>query len=143
MDRQRELKHWVLIYLLALIMGVIGGLAASLLKVLIDLISKFLLEVLLPLMERRLAYFLFPVIGSIIVGLIIFKFAEDTKGSGVPVVVESQALKGGEIPIRVGLLKILVTSLTIGTGGSAGREGPSVLIGAAFGSPLITACVLL
>ncbi|MHA1746919.1 MAG: chloride channel protein [Promethearchaeota archaeon] len=134
MDRRRELKHWILIYVLALIMGVIGGLAASLLKVLIDLISEFLLEVLLPFLGPRLGYFLFPVVGSIIVGIIIFKFAEETKGSGVPVVVESQALKAGELPIRVGLLKILVTSITIGSGGSAGREGPSVLIGAAFGS---------
>lgn len=60
--------------------------------------------------------------------------AKEAKGHGVPEVMEAVALKGGRIRNRVMFVKTIASSLTIGTGGSAGREGPMVQIGSSVGS---------
>jgi len=75
-----------------------------------------------------------PIIGGAVVGLIIYFFAREAKGHGVPEVMEAVALKGGIIRKRVVLVKALASAICIGTGGSAGREGPIVQIGSAIGS---------
>ncbi len=73
---------------------------------------------------------------GLIVGYIIERWAREAKGHGVPEVMEAVALRGGHIRPRVAVLKVLASSLTIGTGGSAGREGPIVQVGAALGSTI-------
>ncbi|HET6446647.1 MAG TPA: chloride channel protein [candidate division Zixibacteria bacterium] len=75
-----------------------------------------------------------PAIGGLLVGLLVYNFAREAKGHGVPEVMEAVALRGGRIRPRVALVKSLASSLTIGSGGSAGREGPIVQIGSAIGS---------
>ncbi|MCA9973751.1 MAG: chloride channel protein, partial [Anaerolineales bacterium] len=73
---------------------------------------------------------------GLVVGYIVFRFAREAKGHGVPEVMEALALRNGRIRPRVAAAKVLASSLTIGTGGSAGREGPIVQVGAALGSAL-------
>jgi CIC family chloride channel protein len=81
------------------------------------------------------AYVIFvPAIGGLLVGLLVYFFAREAKGHGVPEVMEAVALRGGRIRPRVAVVKSLASSLTIGSGGSAGREGPIVQIGSAIGS---------
>lgn len=75
-----------------------------------------------------------PIAGGLIVGLIVYFLAREAKGHGVPEVMEAVALKGGIIRKRVVLIKSLASAICIGTGGSAGREGPIVQIGSAIGS---------
>lgn len=70
------------------------------------------------------------------VGWIIEHFASEAKGHGVPEVMEAMVLRGGRIRPRVSLAKVVASSLTIGTGGSAGREGPIVQVGSALGSTI-------
>jgi CIC family chloride channel protein len=65
---------------------------------------------------------------------LIYRFAREAKGHGVPEVMQAIALRGGRIRPVVVVVKALASALTIGTGGSVGREGPIVQIGAAFGS---------
>ncbi len=77
---------------------------------------------------------LLPSIGGLIVGPLIYFFGKETKGHGVPEVMESVALRGGRIRSRVLFLKTFVSAVTIGTGGSVGREGPIVQIGSSLGS---------
>ncbi len=77
-----------------------------------------------------------PMIGGLIAGPIISFFASEAKGHGVPEVMQAIALRGGRIRPRVVVAKILASSFCIGTGGSAGREGPIVQVGAALGSSL-------
>lgn len=77
-----------------------------------------------------------PTIGGLIVGLLVFYFAKEAKGHGVPEVMEAVALKGGRIRPIVAVIKSLASSINIGTGGSVGREGPIVQIGAALGSSI-------
>jgi CIC family chloride channel protein len=85
---------------------------------------------------RRWTPALSPALGLLLVGAITQYLAREVKGHGVPQILEALALRGGRIRPRVGLLGILAPAITIGAGGSVGREGPIALIGAAFGSTI-------
>ena len=77
-----------------------------------------------------------PAIGGLIVGLLVYFFAPEAKGHGVPEVMEAVAIHGGRIRPQVAVIKSLASSICIGSGGSVGREGPIVQIGSALGSTL-------
>ncbi len=77
-----------------------------------------------------------PALGGLIVGPIVYFFAREAKGHGVPEVMESIALKGGTIRPRVMIAKVIASAVCIGSGGSVGREGPIVQIGSALGSTI-------
>ncbi|MFQ5913269.1 MAG: chloride channel protein [Nitrospinota bacterium] len=79
---------------------------------------------------------LIPAIGGLFVGFLVYFFAREAKGHGVPEVMEAVALRQGRIRPIVALIKTLASSICIGSGGSAGREGPIVQIGSALGSTL-------
>ena len=135
----KDIGDWMLILVLAVIMGIIGGFSAVLLRFLIETISQFFLEIILPIISINIwgynfGYILLPATGGLIVGIIIHFWAKETKGSGIPFLLESMALKGAHIKAQTGLFKTIVSSLTIGSGGNAGREGPIALIAASFGS---------
>jgi chloride channel protein, CIC family len=77
-----------------------------------------------------------PAAGGLVVGLLVYKFAREAKGHGVPEVMEAVALKNGLIRKRIVFIKALASAICIGTGGSVGREGPIVQIGSAIGSTM-------
>ncbi|MFQ5675661.1 MAG: chloride channel protein [bacterium] len=77
-----------------------------------------------------------PAAGGLIVGPIVFYFAREARGHGVPEVMESIVLRGGAIRPRVMIAKVIASAVSIGSGGSVGREGPIVQIGSAIGSTL-------
>jgi chloride channel protein, CIC family len=77
-----------------------------------------------------------PAIGGLVVGLLIYFFASETKGHGVPEVMLAVAAGGSKIRPRVAAMKALVSSICIGSGGSVGREGPIVQISSALGSTI-------
>jgi CIC family chloride channel protein len=79
---------------------------------------------------------LLPAAGGLIVGPLIYWFAREAKGHGVPEVMAAVALRGGVIRPRVVAIKALASAISIGSGGSVGREGPIVHIGSALGSAL-------
>jgi CIC family chloride channel protein len=79
---------------------------------------------------------LIPAVGGLIVGVIIHFFAQEAKGHGVPEVMEAVALKDGRMRPRVVFAKAFASALSIGSGGSVGREGPIVQIGSAMGSAI-------
>jgi len=76
------------------------------------------------------------VCGGALTAFFIHRFAVETKGHGVPEVLAAIRSRGGIIRPRVILVKTLTAATCIGFGGSCGREGPIVLIGAAWGSAL-------
>ena len=122
---------------LAILIGVISGLAAVVFTYLIDFFHKVFFDYTLPLLSRYagdVSIILLPAIGGLIIAPIIAKIAIEAKGHGVPEVMESMHLHGGRIRARVGFVKAFVSSITIGSGGSAGREGPIAQIGASLGS---------
>ena len=75
-------------------------------------------------------------VAGLIVGVVVERWAREAKGHGVPEVMEAMVVTGGRIRARVAALKLLCSAVTIGVGGSAGREGPIVQVGAALGSIL-------
>ncbi|WP_374690120.1 chloride channel protein [Frankia sp. AvcI1] len=79
---------------------------------------------------------LVPVLGGCVYGPLIHRFAREARGHGVPEVMYAVAERDGRIAPRVSAVKSLASALCIGTGGSVGREGPIVQIGAALGSTL-------
>ena len=79
---------------------------------------------------------LIPMLGGLLVGPIVYKFASEARGHGVPEVMNSVARMGGIIRPRVAIAKTVASAICIGSGGSAGREGPIVQIGSAIGSTI-------
>jgi chloride channel protein, CIC family len=77
-----------------------------------------------------------PVIGGLLYGPLVQRFAREARGHGVPEVMLAVAENGGRIRPQVTVVKALASAITIGTGGSVGREGPIVQIGSAFASSL-------
>ncbi len=77
-----------------------------------------------------------PVLGGLIYGPLIARFAREARGHGVPEVMLAVATTGGRIRPRVAAIKALASAVCIGSGGSVGREGPIVQIGSALGSTL-------
>lgn len=121
---------------LALIVGVAAGLGAYLFRLLLVWSQRLFFGTggsLVPLAgEYRVL--LAPALGGLIVGPLVYFFAREAKGHGVPEVMVAVAEHGGKIRPRVALVKILASSVSIGSGGSVGREGPIVQIGSALGS---------
>src|SRR5579875_1024011 len=79
---------------------------------------------------------LVPVLGGLVYGPLIQRFAREARGHGVPEVMLAVAENGGRIRPPVTIVKALASAICIGVGGSVGREGPIVQIGSAFASTL-------
>lgn len=77
-----------------------------------------------------------PILGAFITAFLVHYFARDAKGHGVPQVIDAIHRKGGQIPAKVGLVKVAASVATVGSGGSAGAEGPIVQIGSTIGSAM-------
>ncbi|MEJ8279827.1 chloride channel protein [Pseudonocardia spirodelae] len=77
-----------------------------------------------------------PVVGGLVHGPLVQRFAPEARGHGVPEVMLAVARRGGRIPATVAGVKALASGICIGTGGSVGREGPIVQIGSALGSAI-------
>ena len=122
----------------AIVVGAGTGLGAVAFIALIALIQRLFFqggEAVLGFLGRGL-FILVPAVGGLLAGPIIAFFAKEAKGHGVPEVMQAIALRGGRIRPRVVVAKIVASALCIGSGGSAGREGPIVQVGAALGSTL-------
>lgn len=134
----RSLSESGVIFFTALLVGIGAGFGAIVFRRLIGLVS-------------RLAYggppgdpgpiapwmlLVVPAIGGAIYGPLIYRFAREAKGHGVPEVMEAVAMRGGRIRPRVAVVKSLASAICIGTGGSVGREGPIAQIGSALGSTI-------
>ncbi|MAG32465.1 MAG: chloride channel protein [Deltaproteobacteria bacterium] len=138
----------------AVFVGLAGALGAVLFRLMIRLVQGFAFEGadgLLAVFEEGfaaetndplevahgLAWYwrvAIPAGGGLIVGPLIYFFAREARGHGIPEVMKAVAIRGGVIRARIVGIKALASALSIGTGGSVGREGPIVQIGSAFGS---------
>ena len=133
-------EHTIMV-MMGIVVGVAGGYGAVGFRYLINFIQSIaygssaeLLDVVqsIPWHMR----IVIPAIGGLIVGPIVYFFAREAKGHGVPEVMYAVALKQGIIRKRIVFIKALVSAVCIGTGGSVGREGPIVQIGSAVGSTI-------
>jgi CIC family chloride channel protein len=133
---QRTLSESGAILFTALIVGIGAGLGAVIFRRLIEGVHRVAYDGLAGMMEGIYPFYLLiiPALGGAIFGPLIYRFAREAKGHGVPEVMEAVALRGGRIRPRVAIVKSLASAICIGTGGSVGREGPIAQIGSALGS---------
>ncbi|HEX9660317.1 MAG TPA: chloride channel protein [Rhodothermales bacterium] len=87
---------------------------------------------------RRWLLLVVPAVGGLISGWLVYKFAPEAEGHGTDAVIKAFHRGHGIIRPRVAVVKALASSVTIGTGGSAGREGPIAQIAATIGSNMAT-----
>lgn len=117
---------------LAVIVGVLVGAGASLLIFLIQFLRD---DVALIPMGRWAPVVVLPV-GILIAWAVATRWAPEVEGDGVPATIEGLAIRSGYLPTHTSFFKFIATALTLGTGGSGGREGPIVQIGATIGSSI-------
>ena len=131
---------WATVIFFSVIAGLVGGLGAVLFRLIIRAFHIVFFEWMLPFISVdfhgfNLGYVLLPAAGSLLVGVMVVRFPQ-IRGNGIPEVIEAVIFRGGDIPGRFAVVKTLATAITIGSGGSAGREGPIGFIGAALTSIL-------
>jgi CIC family chloride channel protein len=140
---QREL-NLVYLSLLAFLIGIGTGYGAIAFRALIGGIHNFAFlgdfdfsydaNLFTPPSPWGALIILVPVAGAVLVTWLVRNFAPEARGHGVPEVMDAVYYKGGAIRPIVVVIKSLASSLSIGTGGSVGREGPIVQIGSALAS---------
>jgi CIC family chloride channel protein len=135
----------------AVLLGVVGALAAQVFMWALHFCSHIFLTLLagytppgLPgeggtLVEHVGPHWLWLVpvattLGGLISGWLVYTWAPEAEGHGTDTAVKAFHRTGGFIRSRVAPLKLIASAITIGSGGSAGREGPTALIGAGIGS---------
>jgi CIC family chloride channel protein len=142
------LRKWVF---LSVLIGIVAGLGAIVFYEAIAQSTKLFLgdiagvhppsprgegDTVVSSIERRWAIPVVLVIGGLISGVIVFWLAPEAEGHGTDAAIEAFHERGGKIRPIIPPVKILASAITIGSGGSAGREGPTAQIAAGFGSIL-------
>lgn len=126
-----------IVLMTSIVVGISTGLGAVAFIWLIDQFKWLFFGIVqsgLSLWLGGLAVILIPALGGLVAGPLINRFAREAKGHGVPEVMQAIALRGGRIRAQVVVVKALASAACLGSGGSAGREGPIVQIGATLGS---------
>ena len=135
----------------SVVIGVIGGLSAQLFMWMLRLSSNLFLGQIAGYSAPGLAVeghslqqvigphglWLIPLVttlGGVLSGIIVYGFAPEAEGHGTDTAVKAVHWTAGKIRARVAPVKMIASAITIGSGGSAGREGPTALISAGFGS---------
>ncbi len=140
------LRKWVF---LGLLIGIVAGLGAILFFAAIDFSTSILLGKLAGYdppgprgegatvvtdMARPWILPLVVGLGGLLSGLIVFTLAPEAEGHGTDAAIDAFHQRAGRIRSRIPLIKLVASAVTIGSGGSAGREGPTAQIAAGFGS---------
>ncbi len=133
-------------YLLSIAVGIVAALGAVIFRGLIAVIHNLLFlaqfsfhydaNVHTPAGPWGIFIILVPVIGAAGVVWLVGNFAPEAKGHGVPEVMDAIYYRKGIIRPAVAVIKAIASALSIGSGGSVGREGPIVQIGSSFGSTI-------
>ncbi len=135
----------------SLLLGIIGGLSAQAFMWMLRACSHFFLTFIAGYTAPGLTsegntlhqaigphwLWLIPLVttlGGLISGFLVYTWAPEAEGHGTDTAVKAVHWTGGAIRARVAPLKMVASAITIGSGGSAGREGPTALISAGFGS---------
>jgi CIC family chloride channel protein len=119
---------------LAVLAGILVGFSSAILIWSIDLVEDGVAELRDALSIENAVFLITVPVGLVLAFLIARRFAPEAEGDGVPAAMAALVVRGGRLRLRSWATKIAATAATLGAGGSAGREGPIVQIGATVGS---------
>lgn len=136
--------------LLGILVGIVSGLGGIVFNYMIKIGARFFtVELISYFSPGHVAGFSFlgfpidrwmmlwiPALGGVISGFLVFRFAPEAEGHGTDAMIDSFHRKKGIVRRQVPLIKTIASAITIGSGGSAGKEGPIAQIGSGFGSML-------
>lgn len=132
-SRQRiASRRWVRVFIFSALVGCIAGLGAVTLQVGLHFVWASFTEVWIA--KYWWLMLVIPTVGGLIAGVLVFSFAPEAAGDGTDSAIEAFHWRQGLISGRVPIIKALASICSIGSGGSAGKEGPITQIGAGFGS---------
>ncbi len=155
MNKLRDMEYFEKWLILGILIGIAAGIGATIFYFAIKFSESFFLgnilgmSIPLPAGEAVFQtnytfsvanYLLIPIvliIGGAISGFLVYKFAPEAEGHGTDAAINAFHNKDGKIRPRVPLIKTIASAITIGSGGSAGREGPTAQIAAGIGSYLV------
>ena len=126
--RHREDQFFLV---LTLLIGAVVGLTIVAFIVLTENLGSRMYPVGSELQLRRLVV---PVIGSLVTGVLLYRFFPDARGSGIPQTKVALSVHGGRITLRTVLAKFWLSAGSLASGVALGREGPSVMIGSGIAS---------
>ncbi|WP_300130186.1 chloride channel protein [Duncaniella sp.] len=133
--RERHIKEKTFVIILALLVGILAGVAALVLKTLIHLISRALTSDI-NIDEGSFLYLIYPAVGILLTMLFVKYVVRDNISHGVTRVLYAISQNKSRLKRHNMYSSVIASSITIGFGGSVGAEGPIVYTGAAIGSNL-------
>lgn len=136
-----KIKTSIHIYFLSFLTGIITGSFVILFSNLLDYFERLISFNHTSFYKSfsfdfNLLYLLLPALGGLIVGLITHYLCNEARGNGIDHLLDAFHNQNGEMRGRVSYYKAIVTIITLSSGGSAGKEGPSAQIGASIGSKI-------
>lgn len=133
--RRYQLSDQTFLIIVAVIVGFLGGLGSIGFEWMVEAGWHFFFDIIPDLVGNpKWLVILIPAFGAIFLAPLIYFFPEEAKSDGVPATMQAVALKGGIIKVRTFSTRMLASAITLGSGGSAGKEGPIIQIGASIGS---------
>ena len=137
--RRWRLEEHLTLYLLAIAVGILGGYGAILFRLLIEGCQLIFYQNRSDFLSfaHKVPFYLkilIPALGGLLVGLIVRWGTEKARGLGVPELIEAVVIRGGRISWRTAAARVSAAAVTIGSGGSVGREAPIIHIGSYVGS---------
>ncbi|MEO1723460.1 MAG: chloride channel protein, partial [Pseudomonadota bacterium] len=130
------LRRQAPLWMIAILLGVVTGYAVTLFRSAIPVLQTIFYgasDEVIHSYAAGLPWYLVlpvPVLGGLAVGLLLDRFTSDGKARGVADVIQAAAVRGGRVERGPGLASAGAALITLSTGGSTGREGPAVHIGA-------------
>lgn len=131
--REHHIKEKSFLIILSIFVGILGGLAAQLLKFLIHTISSFL-TMHFSTENANYLYLVYPVVGILITVLFVKYIVKENISHGVTKVLYAISRRKSRLKKKNMYASLVASSITIGFGGSVGAEGPIVFTGSAIGS---------
>ena len=122
--RRYQLSDQTFLIIVAVIVGFLGGLGSIFFEMLIELGQHFFFDIFPDLLgDPEWLVILIPAFGAFFLAPLIYFFPVEAKSDGVPATMEAVALKRGIIKVRTFSTRMLASAITLGSGGSAGKEG--------------------
>lgn len=132
---KKHLSQRAIVLILSVLIGILGALAAIIIKNLVYWTTKALSSAF-PVEQFNYLYLIFPPIGIIFALIFVRRFVRDNIGHGVSIVLKSICKSDGKLRFHNVYSSMVSSAITVGFGGSVGLEAPMVLTGSAIGSNL-------